>query len=656
MHIDKDEFIENLNIDEIDNDIIDSLINTIDDNCNISKLEDIDYFIENVSFIQQGKKCVLEGLSYTKYKLKEYLVSFYYGLESFSYNQNSFGIMYSILSLMQLRLYEQAEYIFNQNKEKIIDIINSNKFDINEFIDILIYFNIPITDIDDIGSKLELLKNKQLKYIYILINIMNDKRISLMEEIQNEGNIIKESTLESYTEYLLDASNILRELGLHNIEEIYKLIINNYDKDIKYLDMLPCDNLPHHIEKKLLDIIQINIENNNYIPYTINNYNYEDNFIKIISYQSKSLVSMHILKFNDEYIIIDCGAEIINGKINKIDISKKFKENGIDTNKIKALIISHAHLDHYGSIELIQPYVEKIYMTKDTYNIINIVGKENFIDTKKLVLKKDYDEFWIDNFKIKFLSNNHIKGSVAVFIEKDNKKILYTGDFSFNRQTTTKYVDENDFYKFNNIDYLITETTYGNKDIELPYRYKKKLINYFINLSVKNNIKVIIPAFAIGRAQECYDLIKNSTIKANILVDGLATKVNEYYGSINNIGNNKSSNIYNKYISNDIIIASGGILNEGSASEKYYNIALKDENMVTVLKCGYMDKDIYDIKIKPYDGININLIDISFSAHATYEDLLKMVKVTKPKNLVQVHGNGIKLYNDLLYKKDKAIE
>ena len=69
-----------------------------------------------------------------------------------------------------------------------------------------------------------------------------------------------------------------------------------------------------------------------------------------------------------------------------------------------------------------------------------------------------------------------------------------------------------------------------------------------------------------------------------------------------------------------------------------------------------MDKDMYDIKIKPYDGININLIDISLSAHATYEDLLKMVKVTKPKNLVQVHGSGIKLYNDLLYKKNKAIE
>ena len=117
---------------------------------------------------------------------------------------------------------------------------------------------------------------------------------------------------------------------------------------------------------------------------------------------------------------------------------------------------------------------------------------------------------------------------------------------------------------------------------------------------------------------------------------------------INKININKESNIYNKYKSYNIIIASGGILNEGSVSEKYYNIALKDKNMVTVLKCGYIDKDIYDTKINPYDGININIIDISLSAHATYEDLLKMVNITKPKNLIQVHGSGIKLYNDIL--------
>lgn len=656
----KENIIKDLNSEKIEDDIINKLISFIDEGKNIEELKEIDYFIENILYIQGGKKNLLEILSYTKYNLNEYLVSFYYGIESFSYNRNSIGIMYSLLSLMQLKLYEQAEYIFENNKEQIIDIINSNKFEINEFIDILIYFNIPIICIDDIGSKLELLIDTQKKYIYILTNIMNDKKNKLIKNLEDIKYKTNNQITEDYKEFVLEGANILRQLGLYSIEEIYNLMLYSYNEGVNYTDMLPCDNLAHHIGKKLLDLIQIPKEDKSYFPETINNYGFEDDFIKLISYQSKSLVSMHILKIKDEYIIIDCGAEIVNGIINKIDVLQLFKEHNINTDKIKALIISHAHLDHYGSIDLIQPYVKQIYMTKDTYNIINIITKDELLDDSKIILKKDDDEFFIDNFKIKFLSNNHIKGSVAIFVERDNNKILYTGDFSFNRQSTTKYIDEKDFYQFENIDYLITETTYGNKEIEIPYIYKKKLFNYFINLSIKNNIKVLIPAFAIGRAQECYELIKNSTTKANILVDGLAIKINEYYDYVDknlNIDNtkcNQENDIYNKYQSYDIIIASGGALNEGSASEKYYNLALKDKNMVTLLKCGYMDKNIYETKIKPYDSMHINLIDISLSAHASYEDLVSLVTTVKPKNLIQVHGNGIRLYNEILDKNIRS--
>lgn len=163
----KENIIKELKIEKIEDDIVNKLISFVYEDENIDKLKETDYFIENILYIQAGKKSLLEILSYTKYNLKEYLVSFYYGIESFSYNQNSVGIMYSLLSLMQLRLYEQAEYIFEKSKEQIIDIINSNKFEINEFIDILIYFNIPITCIDDIGSKLELLvDNKKNIFIY----------------------------------------------------------------------------------------------------------------------------------------------------------------------------------------------------------------------------------------------------------------------------------------------------------------------------------------------------------------------------------------------------------------------------------------------------------------------------------------------------------
>lgn len=619
----------------------------------VENIKDIDYFIENISFIQQGKKYFLELLTYTKYRLKEYLLSFQYGVESFSFNNNSVGVIYAVLSLLNLKLYEQAEFMFTKNEEKIIEIINSNKSNIDDFIDILIYFKVPITYIDDISEKLESLKEQRKKYIYILINLINDRKNNIIKNIRLKSNNLSEDDIENYKKYMSDIINILRELNLHQLEELYRLKLDNFEKDIDIMGMLPCDNLKEYICKALLESIDINLEERNYIPNNISSYDFEDEFVKIVSYKSKSLVSMHFIKIKDSYIIIDCGASMVNQEVKKIDIDKFLKENNIDVKKIKAIILSHAHLDHYGSLDLIQQYVDEIYMTKDTYHILDIVAKDIKLDLSKIKIKKDSEEFMIEDFKVRFFPSNHIKGSIGVHIEHDNKSIVYTGDFSFNNQVTTQYIDEKTFLKFKNADYLIIESTYGNKDIDLPYIYKKKLVNYFINLSLNNNIKVIIPSFAIGVAQECYDLINNSTTKANILLDGLAIKVSEYYNKVekrfnlnDQLNYNICKDIQDRYYESDVIIVTGGIINEGSIAKKYYKMALEDKNMVTVLKCGYIDKDTIDKGLKPYDTIDVNLIDISLVSHAQYNDLIKTVNTIMPKNLIMVHGNGIKLYEN----------
>lgn len=628
----------------------------------IENMKEIDYFIENISFIQKSKKDFLELLTYTKYKLKEYLLSFQYGIESYSFNNNSVGIIYSILSLLNLKLYDQAEFMFMKNEEKIIEIINSNKSNIEDFIDILIYFKIPITYVDDISEKLDSLKEQRKKYIYILINLINDRKNNVIEKIKPGKDYLDEVEFEEYKKYMSDIVNILRELNLHQLEELYKLKLSSHGEEIDLMRMLPCDNIDEYIGKVLLEGIDINLKEKNYIPQTISKYNFEDDFIKVISYKPTALVSMHFIKINDEYIIIDCGASMVKQEIKKIDVENFLEENNIEEKKIKAVILSHAHLDHYGSLDLVQKYVDEIYMTKDTYHIVNIVSKNLSIDYSKVKLKKDNDEFMIEDFKIKFFPSNHIKGSVGICIEFENKSIIYTGDFSFNRQATTQYIDEKTFVKFKNADYLIIESTYGNKDMGLPYAYKKKLLNYFVSLSIRNEIKVVIPSFAIGVAQECYDLINNSTTKANVLVDGLAIKVNEYYNKVEkklNINEqliyNMEKDIYDRYYESDVIIATGGVINDGSVAEKYYKLALKDKNMVTVLKCGYIDKDTIDKKLKPYDTMDINLIDISLASHAQYDDLIKTVNTIRPKNLIMVHGSGIKLYDKVTEEKQKTV-
>ena len=648
----KNTLIDKHKVDKIEKDIISTFNNFEYEE--IENLKAIDYFIENVSFIQRSNKDMLELLTCTKYRLKEYLLSYQYGVESFSYNSNSVGIIYAILSLLNLKLYEQADFMFKKNKEKIIEIINSNKSNIDDFIDILIYFNIPITLVDDISEKLDMLSDERKKYIYILVNLIKDRKNNILERLEKNKKQLDYDEISEYQEYMSDIINIFRELNLHQLEELYRIKLSSYGDGINVLNMLPCDNLEEYICKSLLEITELYKIEKNYIPNTINKYNFEDEFIKIISYQPNALISMHVLKIEENYIIIDCGASLTKKEINKIDVDKFFIENNIDKSKIKGVILSHAHLDHYGSVDLLQPYVNNIYMTKDTYNIINIVGKNLTLDNDKVCIKKDNDKFSIDDIEIEFFPSNHIKGSIGVCINYKERMIVYTGDFSFNRQATTQYLDEKRLIKYKYADYLIIESTYGNKDIDLPYSFKKKLFNYFVNLSIKNNIKVIIPTFAIGVAQECYDIIKNSTIKANILIDGLALKVNEYYNKVEKeidvssfLNSQIEKQIYTRYNNSDVIIATGGGMNEGSMCEKYYNIALKDNKMVTILKCGYIDKDTIEKRIKPHDTIDINLIDVSMASHAGYNDLIKAVDTIEPKNLIMVHGSGIKLYEEV---------
>ena len=639
------------NVEIIEDDIIYTLDNF--DTEEIENLKEIDYFAENILYIQRGKKDFLELLSYTKYKLGEYLLSFQYGVESFNFNKNSTGIIYSILSLLNLGLHNQAYFIFINNKEKIIDIINSNKSKPEDIINILIYFGIDITLIDDIQNTIENLKDRRKKYLYILVNLIKDRKKGIINNINFRKK--EDEYKKIYIEEMSDISNILLELNLYSLSQLCKVILERKEDDkVDIYKMLPCDNIEGYIGKALLEAIDLDDNEKNYIPQTISKYDLKDKDIEVVSYKSKSSVSMHILKIKDEYLIIDCGAYINNLRLEKIDIEKFLMENKIPKDKLKAAIISHAHLDHYGSLDIIQKYVNEVYMTKDTYNIIDIIAKTMNIDYSKLKLKKEYDQFEIGNLKVKFFPTNHIKGSVGICIECNEKRIVYTGDFSFNRQCTTQYIDQHNFYEFKNTDYLIMETTCGYKNIELPYIYNKKLFTYFIDLSVRNNKKVIIPSFSVGKAQEYYELIRKSTIKARVIVDGSATKVNEYYNKINKnfsanneLKYNNRKTIEEKYQENDIIIVSSGLINDISLAEKYYNLALNDKNMVTILKCKTIDKNILERKLNPYDSIDINLINVSLSTHAHYEDLIKTIDMVKPKNLIMVHGKGIKLYDEL---------
>ncbi len=143
-----------------------------------------------------------------------------------------------------------------------------------------------------------------------------------------------------------------------------------------------------------------------------------------------------IFIYKKEVILIDCPGSI----------HFKLLKAGLDFKKIKNIIITHQHPDHfYGIIGLIhaQGYLNdslNIFTNQPTINLLKNLIKKLNLDEKIYPKIKFFNVFkkrffyGSKNFKIKAILNSHIKDSFGIKILIKNKKsIVYSSDTSFSQ-------------------------------------------------------------------------------------------------------------------------------------------------------------------------------------------------------------------------------
>ena len=145
--------------------------------------------------------------------------------------------------------------------------------------------------------------------------------------------------------------------------------------------------------------------------------------------------NMYVVMHNSEIIIVDSGVLFPDDELLGIDYVIPdytfLKEN---ENKIKALVITHGHEDHIGSIPFLLQTVDipKIYAPSNAKELIdkkleerNIIYKNLFVYDENTVIKTKY-------FNIEFFRTTHsIPDSHGVVIHTPDGTIVMTGDFKF---------------------------------------------------------------------------------------------------------------------------------------------------------------------------------------------------------------------------------
>ncbi len=237
--------------------------------------------------------------------------------------------------------------------------------------------------------------------------------------------------------------------------------------------------------------------------------------------------SNFLLEADGKKILIDCG--LTQGTKLADDIN--WSPFTYDTSKIDFLFISHAHVDHLGRIPKLisEGFKGQIYSTHPTKALAGpmlddtmvILSKNTEFNLEKIYTKEHIDtalRSWQGfdyHFKIRITDNlyavlfnaGHILGSAMIMFVYNNKKILFTGDLGNSPSPLLP-----DTEKVTDIDYLIMESVYGDRNHE-SRNERRKFLEEAIEDNYKRKGTLIIPTFSLERSQELL-------FELNYLVEG----------------------------------------------------------------------------------------------------------------------------------------
>ncbi|TPX70234.1 hypothetical protein SpCBS45565_g01857 [Spizellomyces sp. 'palustris'] len=371
------------------------------------------------------------------------------------------------------------------------------------------------------------------------------------------------------------------------------------------------------------------------------------------------------------------------------------RSGAYDTN-IDCVIISHFHLDHCGALPHfteICGYSGPIYMTYPTKAICPILledmrkvaverkGETNFFTSddirncmKKVIPIDLHQTVKVDEeLEIKAYYAGHVLGAAMFQVKVGNKSVVYTGDYNMtpDRHLGAAWIDRC------RPDLLITETTYATT-VRGSKRARERDFLKKVHDCVRDGGKVLIPVFALGRAQELCILLeayweRMDDLRGKVPVyfsAGLTERAIAYYKLFINWTNEKirttfvDRNMFDfKYIDTFqthfvdepgpmVVFASPGMLHAGTSLQVFKKWCHDPKNMVILpgyCVAGTVGAKVLagekQIQIDAHTRVNVNLQvkNLSFSAHADAKGIMQLIKMCEPKNVMLVHGEKSKM-------------
>ncbi|MEP7339029.1 MAG: MBL fold metallo-hydrolase, partial [Acidobacteriota bacterium] len=414
--------------------------------------------------------------------------------------------------------------------------------------------------------------------------------------------------------------------------------------------------------------------------------------------------SSAIVEIGSARILVDCGMRM-SGEHRLPDLAAIQKTHA---GQLDAVLLTHAHMDHSGALPVLHQHFPAvpIYATAATRGLVQVLMRDSInIMRAKAESEQElplYSPAAVESLLEKmtpvpfgsplelgksgvtatWFPAGHILGAASVGIEGVEQgrsiRVLFSGDIAVGDQLTVPGMLPPAGFK---PDVLVIESTYGDR-LHSPRELEEQRLIEMVAGVIEGRGKLLIPAFAIGRAQEVMlMLLKQFRSKKlssfPVWIDGMVKTVcgvysqfpahqtpyarrliekhgNPFFNVVDEIRPVASPSEREKVLAGApcVIIASSGMLTGGASAFYAPHLVGDERNGIAIT--GYQDEESPGRQLLQLANAETREISVAgktlevkcsvakyaLSAHADCNEISGLIEAINPREIVLVHGEG----------------